>query len=254
LRFVLCDDDEMLCSMVDAVISTHGHELVGIADNTTSGVGLVEHGRPDVVVVDPTVGCNTDFDVIDTAIAKGARVVVVSRSAEAPSSGRYQPEPLFVAKPDLPALEKIIERLDVDAGAAEGDRRRRPVRAASGPPPTGITDAAAFYAALNDAAAADALVSIGRPASDNSGVDPSVVAEIVAESVRSTDRLLLATSSVLVLLPGGGADAVESLFARTHDGVAPTTHLEFRSVVVREGESPADAFDRLKRAPESVRS
>ena len=45
MRFVLCDDDEMLCSMVDATIATHGHDLVGIADTTTAAVGLVAPGE-----------------------------------------------------------------------------------------------------------------------------------------------------------------------------------------------------------------
>lgn len=254
MRFVICDDDSMLLSMVDAVISTHGHELVGIADNTMDAVGLVEHGHPDVVVVDPTVGCNTDFDVIDTAIEVGARVIVFSRSAEAPTSGRYSPEPLFVAKPDLPALEQIVDRLQVgDGQAIETDRRHRPVRAASGPPPTGLTDAAAFYSALNDSTTGDALVAISA-GGGGPRIDPASLAEIVSETIRTTDRVLVATASVLVLMPGGGHEAIDSLFARTHADESPVAHLEFRSLVMHDGESPADAFDRLKRAPDSIRS
>ena len=45
MKFVLCDNDEMLCSMIDATIAAHGHEVVGIADTTTAGVGLVQHGK-----------------------------------------------------------------------------------------------------------------------------------------------------------------------------------------------------------------
>jgi chemotaxis response regulator CheB len=50
MRFVICDDDEMLTSMVDATIASHGHDIVGIADTPVAAVGLVEHGQPDVVV------------------------------------------------------------------------------------------------------------------------------------------------------------------------------------------------------------
>jgi hypothetical protein len=257
MRFVLCDDDEMLCSMVDATIASHGHDVVGIADTTTAGVGLVEHGRPDVVVVDPAVGCNSDFDVIDTAIARGAKVIVFSRSAEAPASGRYVPEPAFVAKPDLWALEKVIERLhrDPQLAATEGDRRHRPTRAPSGPPSSGARDAAAFYAALNDAIEGDAFIAI-ETISASSAIDLPALAMVVSEQIRETDRLLMliTTSSLLVLLLGGGEEGVSSLFNRVHDDAHLPAGIEFRSVLVAHAESPTDAFDRLKRGGDSIRS
>src|SRR5258708_15588281 len=114
--------DDMICSMIGAIAS-HGHEVVGIADTPTSAVGLVQAGRPDVLVVDPSVGCNWDFDVIDAAIDIGAKVIAFSRSGDAPASGRYVPEPAFVIKPDLLELEKMIERVRHDPGGetTEGD-------------------------------------------------------------------------------------------------------------------------------------
>lgn len=262
MKFVLCDDDEMLCSMVDATIASHGHDVVGIADNTTAGVGLVTHGRPDVVVVDPVVGCNTDFDVIDTALAVGAKVIVFSRSGEAPASGRYQPEPLFVVKPDLWALEQAIGRLaagpaaDADAdGGGAGERRHRPTRAPQGPPPSGPRDAAAFYSALNEAIEGDAFMSIATVAPDVP-IDLPVLAAIVSDHIRETDRLLMliTTSSLLVLLLGSGPEGVESVYGRVRgDGHVPSD-IEFRSVVITSGESPNDAFDRLKRGGGAVRA
>jgi DNA-binding NarL/FixJ family response regulator len=257
MRFVLCDDDEMLCSMVDATVATHGHDVVGIADNTVAGVGLVEHGQPDVVVVDPTVGCNSDFDVIDTAIAVGARVIVFSRSGEAPASGRYVPEPLFVAKPDLWALEQAIGRLSTDPAqeVAEADRRHRPTRAPSGPPPSGPRDAAAFYSALNESVEGDAFINI-TTISGGTAIDLPKMAGLVSDHIRETDRLLMliTTSSLLVLLLGGGEAGVESVFNRVHKDTHLPANIEFRSVVLAAGEIPADAFDRLKRGGDSVRS
>jgi hypothetical protein len=245
----------MLSSMVDATIATHGHDVVGIADNTTAAVGLVQHGKPDVVVVDPTVGCNTDFDVIDTAIAVGARVIVFSRSGDAPASGRYEPEPLFVVKPDLWALEQAIGRLSVDPAATDGDvdRRQRPTRTPSGPPPTGPRDAAAFYSALNDGIEGDTFISIAT-VSAGDPIDLPVLAALVSDHIRETDRLLMliTTSSLLVLLLGGGLEGVESLFKRVRSDTHLPAEIEFRSVVVGPAESPADAFDRLKRGGYSV--
>jgi hypothetical protein len=245
----------MLCSMIDATIAANGHDVVGIADTTTAGVRLVEHGRPDVVVVDPSIGCNTDFDVIDAALGIGARVIVFSRSGDAPASGRYVPEPLFVVKPDLWALEQAIGRLaiDPDRGVTDVDRRQRPTRAPSGPPPTGPTDAAAFYAALNEGVEGDAFVAIACLPGGNA-IDLPALAALVSDHIRDTDLLLTlaTTSSLLVLLPGGGKEGVDSLFQRVHDDAHVPADVEYRSVVVARGESPTDAFDRLKRGGDSV--
>lgn len=257
MRFVLCDDDEMLCSMVDGTIASHGHDIVGIANTTTAAVGLVEYGKPDVVVVDPSVGCNTDFDVIDTAISVGAQVIVFSRSGDAPASGRYVPEPLFVVKPDLWALEQAIGRLSAAPASdlSDADRRHRPTRAPSGPPPTGPRDATAFYSALNDAIEGDAFVAIAT-LSGGTAIDLPALAALVTDHIRETDRLLMliTTSSLLVLLLGGGEEGVDSLLRRVQSDTHVPADIEFRSVVVASGESPTDAFDRLKRGGDSVRS
>jgi hypothetical protein len=256
MRFVLCDDDEMLCSMVDATIATHGHDVVGIADTTSAAVGLVQHGRPDVVVVDPSVGCNTDFDVIDTAIAVGAKVIVFSRTGSAPASGRYHPEPAFVPKPDLWALEQAIGRLHLDPEqtVSDADRRHRPTRVPSGPPPSGPRDAAAFYSALNEADEGDAFIAIAT-VPEGTPIDLPALADLVSDHIRETDRLLMliTTSSLLVLLLGGREEGVDSLFNRVRRDSHLHTDVEFRSVVVTTGESPHDAFDRLKRGGDSVR-
>jgi DNA-binding NarL/FixJ family response regulator len=256
VKFVLCDDDEMLCSMVDATVASRGHDVVGIADNTTAAVGLVQHGRPDVVVVDPSVGCNTDFDVIDTAIAMGARVIVFSRSADAPASGRYEPEPAFVVKPDFRMLEQVIDRLQLGPsdGVTEAERRHRPTRVPSGPTPLGPTDATAFYSALNDAIEGDAFISVASPDAGEA-IDLSALAIRVSDHIRETDRLLMlvTTRSLLVLLLGGGEEGVESLFRRVSSDSLLPIDVEFRSVVLASGEMPTDAFDRLKRGGDSVR-
>jgi CheY-like chemotaxis protein len=255
MRFVVCDDDEMLCSMVDATIAAQGHEVIGVADSTAAAVGLVQHGNPDVVVVDPSVGCNSDFDVIDAALAEGARVIVFSRSGVAPASGRYQPAPDFVAKPDLWGLERAIERLQFAPThtSGEADRRIRPTRVSAGPPPSGPRDAAAFYSALNDGVDGDAFIAIA-PMTGTPRIDLPALATLVSDHIRETDRLLMliTSSSLLVLLLGGGEQGVDSLFNRMRNDAHVPADIELRSVVVAAGEIPADAFDRLKRGGDSI--
>lgn len=253
LRFVICDNDEMLCSMVDAMITDHGHEVIGVADSTNAAIGLVQQGHPDVVVLDPSVGINADFDVIDVALSNGAKVIAFGRTSEPLGTDRYSVHLPFVPKPDLPALERAIDRLRFDqAEVTETDRRQRPVRTAAGPMPSGPSDAAAFYGALNEAVEGDSVVAIARAATGGD-IDPTALANLLSVGIRETDRLLIGGSSVIVFLPGGGREAIESLFARFSSDTALSADIEFRSVIVGAGESPADAFDRLKRADTSIR-
>ena len=76
MRFVLCDDDELLRSLVETVLERQGHEVIGVADHTAIGSQLVKAGKPDAVIVDLSLGYNTDFDIIETAIDVGARVII----------------------------------------------------------------------------------------------------------------------------------------------------------------------------------
>ena len=109
---VVIEDEAEIKRFLRVTLHAQGYRLFEAA-NGADGLVEVATRQPDVVVVDPTVGCNTDFDVVDTAIAVGAKVIVFSRSAEAPASGRYVPEPLFVAKPDLWALEqRVVQQLE----------------------------------------------------------------------------------------------------------------------------------------------
>jgi chemotaxis response regulator CheB len=253
LRFVICDNDGMLSSMVDAMITEHGHDVVGIADSTSTAVGLVQQGHPDVVVVDPSIGINADFDVVEVALSNRAKVIAFGRSSESLGTDRYSAHVQFIAKPDLVALEHAIDRLRLDHDeVTESDRRHRPARAAAGPRPTGPSDAAAFYASLNEGVEGDAVVALA-PRAAGVGIDPSALADLFSGGIRDTDRLLVGGSSVIVLLPGGGREAIDSLFARFSSDTALSADIEFRSVILAAGESPNDAFDRLKRDESSVR-
>lgn len=229
--------------MVEALVTSTGHEVAGIADTTASAVGLIEVARPDAVVLDMSLGYNSDFDIIESAIAVGARAIVFSHHADAELLSRYRVQPAVVPKPDLTALEQLLVRLERDDehdGVVEQDRRHRPARAASGPHPTGVGDTQAFFEAINDAQPGDAMVSI----------DVSVGAEAVAADVirlmRGTDRLLVFPMAVRFYLPGGGEEGIRSLLRRVSDAGAVTPGCRAVSIIVEENEQGADAFDRLK--------
>jgi len=246
MRFVLCDDDDLVRSAVEGMVDDLGHEVVGVAVATAPAVHLIEAARPEVVILDLSLGYNTDFDVIEAALGVGATPIVFSQNADDAVLARYESRPLVVFKPDLPALERVVARLALDhiAGVVEEDRRRRPAAAPEGPEPTSVEDAQAFYVALNAANEGDVLLSIELPAD---GID---VAQQVKAIMRGSDRLLASSSSVRVYLPGGEEAAVGSFVARLR-AVAPLPEgTRVRSVVIAPGEAPADAFDRLKHSGE----
>ena len=244
MRVVLCDEDAILREMVEGLIARVGHELVGIADTTAHAVGLIQAGRPDAVVFDMSLGYNTDFDVIQTSIDVGAKVVVFSHNADDGILSRYETRPTVVHKPDVEQLEQVLRRLDVDdqRRVVEEDRRAKPARDVAAPVPTGVVDAAAFYEAMNQAIEGDAMVSVEAPE------DGSTVAERVLGVMRTSDRLLASTTAVRVFLLGGGAEGIDSFVRRLADhGVLPEGAV-VKSIIVAPGEAPMDAFDRLKTA------
>ncbi len=246
MRIVVCDSDSFMREMVESIASTAGHEVVGVATDTATGVGLLETARPDVAVIDLAVFVGSDFDLVEIASDVGARVVVFSQQADVDSLQEYPNRPEIVFKPDFGSLEGAFRRMsDVHAQPGGEDRRHRPSRPAEGPVPTSVTDAQAFFEALNNALPGDALVAF----------DVSAGAEAVAEDVwlrlRDTDRVLLVVPrAVRCYLPAGGEDGIRSILDRVASVTSIAADCTVTSVVVQEGELGADAFDRLKREGE----
>ncbi len=226
---------------VESLIPKVGHEIVGLADTTADGVALVETARPDAVVFDMTIGYNTDFDVIAAAQDVGATVVVFAYNTDDAVLSRYAIRPIVVHKPDLVLLEVALRRLEVEGErAVERERRQRSMRDLPVAPSTGLADAAAFYEALNQAAPGDAMVSIETPD------DAALVAERVADVLRGADRLLATAHTVRVFLVSGGDEGRRSFLRRLAEAEIVPRGATVTSVIVAEGESPLDAFDRLK--------
>jgi hypothetical protein len=240
MRIVLCDEDAFMREVVEALVAGAGHEVVGIADTTVAAVGLIEATEPDAVIVDLSVGYNTDFDMIAAANGVAARAIVFSYQADADVLDRYSPRPTFVPKPDLIALELELTRTVPAVGAPGAvERRVRPSRVATGPAPTGVTDAQAFFEAINDAQPGDAMVSF----------EVDTGAERIVTALRGSDRLLASPAAVRVFMPGGGEAGAASLLARLAEADALPAGTATAAIVVEPGELGADAFNRLRAAP-----
>jgi hypothetical protein len=109
----------------------------------------------------------------------------------------------------------------------------------------GVTDAQAFYEALQHVAADDALLSI-EPTVDGSSVAPAVLA-----LMRGTDRLLASLTAVRVFLPGAGAEGITALVDRLVEASVLPAGTTVRSITVMSGEGATEAFDRLKQSGEA---
>jgi CheY-like chemotaxis protein len=246
VRIVLADDDACMRDLVEAVVTSQGHTVAGAADSAVAGVRLIETSRPDVLILDLSVSANSDYDIIAAANEIGAHVIVFSHHTDTDLRARYGVAPTVVAKPDLTALEHVLVGLERggEDGPVEEDRRHRPTHAASGPIPTGIGDAQAFFEAINGARPGDVIVSV-----DLSG-DTTTLANDVARLMRGTDRLLAFPHTVRFYLPGGGQESIRSLLRRASVAGAIPPGCRAESVVVGEDEHGADAFERLKQGGE----
>jgi hypothetical protein len=250
MRFALCDGDRAYTDMIETMLNELAHDVIGLATTTADSVALLEAARPEVVIVDVSLGFNSDYDVVGAAASVGATAIVFSQRADDSMLGRYEVRPTVVYKPDLTKLELVVGRLGFDANqqAAEQERRTRPGRAAAGPAPTSLGDAQAFYVALDEASAGDALISIGLGDHHSGTRMASDAATRVGAVLRSTDRLLMSPTGMRVFLPAGGAHGVASLHTRLVEADALPADATIRSVVIEPDESPSEAFDRLKSA------
>jgi CheY-like chemotaxis protein len=253
VKFVLCDDDALMRNMVETLIERQGHELIAAVVNTADATDLIVKHRPDAVIVDLSLGYNTDFDIVDVATAVGSQVIVFSHNADQSILSRFTPTPITVAKPDFVQLEEVLGRVKPNEGPGGGaeiqERRRHPDRVSIGPVPTGLADAHAFYEALSNAMPDDVLLSV-EPAGPGALVVEADAA-LVSRLVRATDRVLFAGSSIKLYLADGGTDGTAVFLARLRE-VAPilADQVRVRSVTLGDGELSSDAFDRLKGSTE----
>lgn len=243
VRVAICDDEQALVALVEELVLARGHEVLGIADNTVDAVHLVEHGHPDLLIVDPSVGCSSDFDVIETACTVGATTIAFTRNADIITVKPYAMTPIVIPKPDLVALDDTIGRtVVVEDDAAIADRRQRPAREAAGEPPTGPHDAAAFYGALTDAITGDGMLAIIDEAPD------ADVATRLMKLVRHGDRVAITGWAIVALLPAGGDDAIAALTDRMRGAGLVGDRERIASAVVADGESGPEAFARMRAA------
>src|SRR5687767_11485378 len=111
MRVAVCDNDSFMQEMIESIVNSSGHELIGEATDIAAAVGLLEAARADVAVIDIAMMVNADFDLVTIASDAGAQVIVFSQQADVDRLATYPTPPIIVFKPDFRELEAAFARL-----------------------------------------------------------------------------------------------------------------------------------------------
>ncbi|GAA2834213.1 response regulator transcription factor [Kribbella solani] len=107
MRCVIVDDSRRFLNAARGLLVREGVTVVGTATSTAEATDLVEHLRPDVVLVDIDLGGESGFELITRLRASGtsAPMILISSHAEQDYADLIAASPAigFVAKTSLSA-------------------------------------------------------------------------------------------------------------------------------------------------------
>jgi len=117
LRCLIVDDSPRFGEEARDLLEHEGIAVVGIATSGEEAVGLAKAHRPDLALVDISLGDESGFDVarrlVESSNAEPLAVIFVSTYDEREFSGRIEASPAlgFIAKAELSA-SRIHRLLD----------------------------------------------------------------------------------------------------------------------------------------------
>ncbi|GAA1574046.1 response regulator transcription factor [Kribbella hippodromi] len=107
MRCVIVDDSRRFLNAARGLLVREGVTVVGTATSTAEATDLVQHLRPDVVLVDIDLGGESGFELITRLYAAGtsAPMILISSHAEQDYADLIAASPAigFVAKTSLSA-------------------------------------------------------------------------------------------------------------------------------------------------------
>jgi DNA-binding NarL/FixJ family response regulator len=111
LRCLLVDDNEAFLAAATVLLEREGMCVVGTASNTEDALRRARELRPDVAVVDISLGEESGLELARRLAAGGPPVILISTHAEADYEDliRQTPAAGFVPKSELSS--RAIERL-----------------------------------------------------------------------------------------------------------------------------------------------
>jgi DNA-binding NarL/FixJ family response regulator len=109
LRCLIVDDSSSFLEAAQPMLEREGLSVVGIASSGNEALRLAEESRPDVVLVDISLGKESGFEVARRLVADtedgGSKVILISTHSEADFADLIAKSPAigFLPKSDLSA-------------------------------------------------------------------------------------------------------------------------------------------------------
>ena len=227
MSVLVCDDDPAVRSVVGDIVRRCGGTVLAEADGVGQILALTERFTPDVMVLDLALGSGSGLEVIRQLHLheQQPRVLVFTAfDAVVDVDDTFVD---IVHKPDFDRLEQLLR----DRGGRIVERRSGAQPAS--PPASTPDDKDNFFRALASAPPEGWVVSV--PVQD----DPAGLATLIRRLVREHDHVLARGNDVLLLLPAGGASALDALGARI-DEIQPGTSDQLTCANI--GDDPTAAF------------
>ena len=122
LRCLIIDDNASFLAAAQALLERQGLSIAGVASNEAEALARAEELRPDVVLVDIDLGCESGFSVARKLLA-GARprprAILISAHPQDDFAELVQQSPAvgFIAKSELsaPAIMAILDSRETSA-------------------------------------------------------------------------------------------------------------------------------------------
>lgn len=88
-KLVVIDDHEALRGGLEVLLSQAGHEVVGTAGNMAAGLDLIEHGDPDVALIDVKLPDGTGIELTRSLLRRRPNLAIVLYTGDADAELLY---------------------------------------------------------------------------------------------------------------------------------------------------------------------
>jgi chemotaxis response regulator CheB len=239
VRVIVCDDDELVRSVISSVVTDQGLTVVGEADDELGALELLDRLEPDIAVVDLALRISSGLEVVRIAWEGGCRVVIFSSYVTPEQLNTVPGGPVAVEKPHFDRLAVALEQV-ANSVTAQAHDRRTSDRAQHRLAPT-------FSQAVSEAKVGDAIVILEPGPDEVQQLD--VVGLTAARTTAAQDRHEITPRQLRLLLvcagEGGARVVIDRIEATA--GVDLSTWSQ-RIAVVTEALSGIEAYDQV-RAP-----
>lgn len=237
VRVIVCDDDELVRSVVSGIVADLGLTVVGEAEDELGSLELLQQAKPDIAVIDLALRFSSGLDVVRTAWEGGCRVVIFSSFVTPELLNAAPGGPVAVEKPHFDRLTVALEHVMHSVTAQEQERRSMD---------RGHRAAPSFAHGVVEAQPGDAIVILEPPPDEVRSLD--VLGLTAARSTAAQDRIETTPRQLRLLLAHAGEGGARVVIDRlaTTAGVDLSTWSQ-RIAVVTEDVPGVEAYEQVRR-------